>query len=80
MIKWKGEEGKALLVWLISDTPEHREFLAKELKGSLGAIETIYASKKNIIENFKYPKFYNDKSYDKILKEFKEQGIKPDAI
>ncbi len=79
MIKWK-DERKALLVWLISDTPEHREFLIKNLEGSSGAINTIYASKKNINENLNSHKFYNDKTYDKILKKFREQGIKPDVV
>ena len=80
MIKWNPE--KALLGWLISDTREHREFLKKELKGSDGAINHFYNSKKDIINGREssYLKDKKTKSYDRYMKKFKQQEIEPNAI
>ena len=68
-----------MLGWLISDTPEHRDFLIKELNGEVGAIDTFYKSKKYIIEEKQSP-FTKEYSYDKFMKEFKQQCIKPNII
>ncbi|MEK6947367.1 MAG: hypothetical protein AABX32_07215, partial [Nanoarchaeota archaeon] len=81
-IRWKGFEEKALLVWLISDTPEHRDFLKRELKDEGDSIGTIYASKRVIINNpaSKFNKAPITDSYDRQMKKFNELEIKPDVI
>jgi len=74
-IEWSRE--KALLGWLLSE--KHKEFLAREFNGTIGAINAFFKTKKDIIEG-KKSNFIKDYTYDKFLKEFKEQRIKPDII
>lgn len=79
-INWTHE--KTLLLWLISDTIKHRKFLKKELKGTDGAINHFYNSKKLIIEGKESPylKDKQAKSYDRYMKKFKVKQIKPNII
>ena len=74
-IEWNRE--KALLGWLMSE--KHKEFLAKEFNGTIGAMDAYYKTKKDIIGG-KQSNFIKDYTYDKFLKEFKKQGIKHDVI
>ena len=74
-IDWTRE--KALLGWLMSE--RHKEFLKNEFNGSIGAMNTFYKTKKDIIDG-KISNFIKDYTYDKFLKEFKAKGISHNVI
>lgn len=71
---------KALLGWLVSE--KHKEFLAKEFNGTVGAMDMFYRSKDVILKGEITPlnKAKLTESYDRWMEDFKTRGIKPNQM